>query len=115
MLEAKNSQLGCHMSQSDFEASIQESLADWQAARSLATGHEIQPIHEPPPVQSHTPITVLPDESEEPTPSSKAIIQPSCSIKVLLASGEYAALDLVCHVCNMQYAPPSNVLHQRDV
>ncbi|KAF9511019.1 hypothetical protein BS47DRAFT_1205846 [Hydnum rufescens UP504] len=55
MLKAKNSRLGRQMPQSDFDASVQESLADWQAARSSNSDHDPQPFHEVPPVPSRSP------------------------------------------------------------
>ncbi|KAF9510242.1 hypothetical protein BS47DRAFT_1348259, partial [Hydnum rufescens UP504] len=105
MLKAKNSRLGCQMSQSDFNASVQESLAGWEAARSSTTGIVPQPSNEAPATPSCTPAADPLNESEGSAPLSKAVIQPGRSIKVLLSSGKYAAPDLVHHVRNLQYAP----------
>ena len=93
LLTARNLRLGRTMSQTEFNNVVAESLADWELVQSLPHA---------------TVSTAVPGNMEASfSLSSNAVIQPGCSVNALLAGGEYAAPDLVRHVCNMQYAPLS--------
>jgi hypothetical protein len=109
LLHAKNEQLGITMSQSKFEAAIAENMVDWEAADAASNRDDGQPDsgagvpesttpHDPESTSPHNPIVVS-------SPASATALQPERSLARLLASGEYAAPDLVRHVCEMQYAP----------
>jgi hypothetical protein len=105
VLKAKNLHLGCTMSQMEFDAVIDEDLADWDALRPSSFVDYPQPLVNPSSqscIHSQHPPAL---GNSKPSPTSKATIQPGRSIKELLASGEYPAPDVIQHVHNLQYAP----------
>ncbi|KAF9504329.1 hypothetical protein BS47DRAFT_1355341 [Hydnum rufescens UP504] len=108
LVTARNICLNQVMSKMEVTNAVNDSLADWDLTKGLTHAPDNQP--------SSPPSITLPGKSSTAKQSttevgstvltlSEAVIQPGRSFDALLASGEYAAPDLVQHVHNLQYAP----------
>ena len=92
LVKARNLRLNRVMSEVEFNDAVNDLLVDWDLAKGLTQVEGPQ----------QTPVV---DAGSSNSPSADVVIQPDQSFNTMLASGEYAAPDLIHHVCNLQYAP----------